>query len=303
MEYQRIIYFLEAARTGNFSRAAKQLYISPQALNKQIRLLESELGTQLFTRSVKGAQLTETGRYARDKLERVDRELNHALEDIRQHIKQQKKKLRIGFFSHLPKDALVTPAISLILATYPEFKIELDMVDLFEARELMLAGKLDILFTNTHSQEEWPGEHKVVFGRFPAKVVVSLMHPWALQDQITTEDMSRAVFLKMNRSHKDYNVPERDSFYENIPCKQIQIANNFAATCALLEQGEAFAVFPMAFSRAEESHFKFFDYPGKAVMYETVALCKRDYETPEVLEIMQLIRDEFSLKSDDMESQ
>lgn len=295
MEYNKIIYFLAAAETGNFSRAAKQLYISPQALNKQIRLMEEELGAQLFTRSVKGAQLTEVGRYARDKLDRVNRDLNFALEDIRQHIQHQKEKLRIGFFSHLPKDTLVTPAISLILASFPEYKIELDMVDLFEAREQMLEGKLDILFTNTHSEEEWPQEEKVVFGSFPAKVVVSLLHPWAVRDEITQEDMRESVFLKMNRSHKDYNVPEKESFYENIPCRQILTTSNFAATCALLEQGEAFAVFPMAFAHMEESRFKFFDYPGDAVQYETVALCKKESHLPEVREIMQLLRDEFNV--------
>lgn len=294
MEYQKIIYFLAAAETGNFSRAAKQLYISPQALNKQIRLLEDELGAQLFTRSVKGAQLTEVGCFARDKLDRVNRDLNLALEDIRQHIRHQKDKLRIGFFSHLPKDTLVTPAISLILASYPEYKIELDMVDLFEAREQMLTGKLDILFTNTHSQEEWPQEDKVVFGRFPAKVVVSLLHPWAVRDQITQADLRESVFLKMNRSHKDYNVPEKESFYENIPCRQVLVASNFAATCALLEQGEAFAVFPMAFAYMEESRFKFFDYPGEAVSYETAALCKKESRLPVIPEIMQLIRDEIN---------
>ena len=90
-------------------------------------------------------------------------------------------------------------------------------------------------------------------GRFPAKVVVSLLHPWAVRDQITQADLRESVFLKMNRSHKDYNVPEKESFYENVPCRQDLVASNFAATCALLEQGEAFAVFPMAFAYMEES--------------------------------------------------
>ena len=44
MIYQRIKYFLKAAEYGSFSKAAAQMYVSPQALTKQIALLENEIG-------------------------------------------------------------------------------------------------------------------------------------------------------------------------------------------------------------------------------------------------------------------
>lgn len=40
--YHKIMYFLKVAEILNFSRAAKELFISPQALNKQILQLELE---------------------------------------------------------------------------------------------------------------------------------------------------------------------------------------------------------------------------------------------------------------------
>ena len=44
MNYQRISYFMKAAEVLNFSEAARQLYIAPQSLGRQIALLEEELG-------------------------------------------------------------------------------------------------------------------------------------------------------------------------------------------------------------------------------------------------------------------
>lgn len=53
--------FLSTARTGSFTRAAKELYVSTPSLMQRINALETELGCTLFTRNSKGAQLTDAG--------------------------------------------------------------------------------------------------------------------------------------------------------------------------------------------------------------------------------------------------
>lgn len=54
--------FLESAREQNISRAAKKLYISPQAVSKHILRLEQELDCQLFLRMNNQLTLTPEGR-------------------------------------------------------------------------------------------------------------------------------------------------------------------------------------------------------------------------------------------------
>lgn len=53
--------FVAVANAGSFSRAAKALYISPNAVIKQINLLEGSLGLPLFTRTHSGVALTPAG--------------------------------------------------------------------------------------------------------------------------------------------------------------------------------------------------------------------------------------------------
>ena len=60
MDYQKIKYFLTAAESKSFSEAARKCFVSPQALTKQITLLEEELGVTLFIRSKKNIVLTES---------------------------------------------------------------------------------------------------------------------------------------------------------------------------------------------------------------------------------------------------
>lgn len=54
--------FLRAAESLSFSETAKQLHLSQPTVSNQIKILERELGVELFTRSNTGLQLTEGGR-------------------------------------------------------------------------------------------------------------------------------------------------------------------------------------------------------------------------------------------------
>ena len=54
--------FYEAAKAGNISKAADNLYISQPAVSKSITKLEQSLGQILFIRSKKGVKLTEEGK-------------------------------------------------------------------------------------------------------------------------------------------------------------------------------------------------------------------------------------------------
>jgi Transcriptional regulator len=54
--------FIQVADAGSFSIAARNLYISPTAVIKQINLLESNLKLQLFVRTHRGLSLTAAGK-------------------------------------------------------------------------------------------------------------------------------------------------------------------------------------------------------------------------------------------------
>ncbi len=62
MRIESLRYFLEIARFGSFSLAARKLYISQQGLSKAVQALEKELGVELFERSGKNVHLAEAGR-------------------------------------------------------------------------------------------------------------------------------------------------------------------------------------------------------------------------------------------------
>lgn len=62
MNFEQIKSFLSVAKTGNFSMAAKERYLSQPTISNQLKMLEKELGVQLFLRNSKNITLTEQGR-------------------------------------------------------------------------------------------------------------------------------------------------------------------------------------------------------------------------------------------------
>jgi DNA-binding transcriptional LysR family regulator len=68
MELKHLRYFLALAEEQNFGRAAARLQMSQPPLTRNIRALEQELGTTLFIRTPKGAELTGAGQALLDEV-------------------------------------------------------------------------------------------------------------------------------------------------------------------------------------------------------------------------------------------
>lgn len=61
MNLNQLKYFLAIVKTGSFSNAADDMYISQSSMSKQIKALETELGVDLFKREHSKVYLTEIG--------------------------------------------------------------------------------------------------------------------------------------------------------------------------------------------------------------------------------------------------
>src|SRR6266542_3840788 len=98
-------YFAAVAAEGNLTRAAGRLFVSQPALTKQIKLLESQLGVRLFTRSRAGMTLTAAGQALADATPAVLTGWEQALRQTKAAASRAARVLRVGFISSAANEA------------------------------------------------------------------------------------------------------------------------------------------------------------------------------------------------------
>lgn len=111
MEFRNIQYFIKLTECSSISQAARELYISQQALSKAIQKLEEELNTLLFLRTTQGIQLTDDGKYLRSKFRHICSHFDEALSESYNYFNIHRGKLTFcvapGFFRSIPVSYLM----------------------------------------------------------------------------------------------------------------------------------------------------------------------------------------------------
>lgn len=142
--------FFAAARSLNFSLAAKELHITQSALSQRIKGLEEELDLTLFVRLPRGVQLTEAGarllRYCQARFS-MEQELLEQLTG-----KASKQGLggvvRIGGYSSVVRSILM-PALAPLLRSNRKVQVHFQNAEIRELPDLLLTGNVDFIITDT----------------------------------------------------------------------------------------------------------------------------------------------------------
>ncbi len=122
------VAFVEAANHGSFTKAARNLDLSPQAVAASIARLETSLGTRLFNRSTRSISLTEEGAtfLARAKVG-LDA-LNEAAQSIRDRDSEPEGLVRVSTGAAFGRRYLV-PMLPEFCRRYPKVRVDVDMND------------------------------------------------------------------------------------------------------------------------------------------------------------------------------
>lgn len=141
MEMHQVRYFLAAARTLNFTRAAEECNVTQPSLTRAIQKLEDEFGGQLFRRERSLTHLTELGRQMVPHLQRTY--------DAAQAAKLLAKG--IGRQAHAPVTLGLTggvspqlgAALSQVVEGLPGFQLSLVKADAASLLQSLLKGDVD----------------------------------------------------------------------------------------------------------------------------------------------------------------
>lgn len=212
METQEIITFINVARHGSFSRAAKHLGYSQAAVTIHIKNLEEELHVRLFDRLGKTISLTSHGRIFYEHAIRITNDLKIARDAVRQE-EDLSGSLHIGTIDSLCSSLL--PGLLLEYhRLYPKVSVSVT-TDTPNALFRMLRGnELDVVYLiDEKRMESWldkalEEEINVVFAAIPG-------HPLADSQPHAIAELLDFPFI----------LTEKDASYRKVLDYQLQLKN------------------------------------------------------------------------------
>ena len=180
-------YFLAVAESGSIRAAARELNIVSSAVNRQILLLEDQLGIRLFDRVGRGLRLSEAGqvlvRHLRATLVHVDEALSEldALRGLR------RGAVRIATVESVSVDRLPR-LLSAFWALYPGIETAITVAGSEAVERMVETGEADIGFTFNPRDDD-------IFVAVFAEIhrISALMaptHPLAARPALTIADLA-----------------------------------------------------------------------------------------------------------------
>ncbi len=191
MKLQQLRFTVEVARQGlNVSTAAEVLHTSQPGVSKQIRLLEQELGVEIFERHGKRViGITEPGRAVISIAERILSEAANLKRAGEEYANETSGSLRIAT-THTQARYALPKAITAFKQKYPGVQLSIHQGNPTQICEEVLAGEADIAIA-TEAISEYQELVSLPCYQWNRCVVVPPQHPLLDAKPLTLEAITR----------------------------------------------------------------------------------------------------------------
>ena len=224
MELHQLRYVVAVARTGNFSRAAKQCHVTQPSLSQQIQKLEEELGDRLFDRAKLGARLTSAGESFLPRALRILEEVEAAQREARESRGLSRGQVVIGT---LPTIApyFLPAVIALFNAAYPGIQVVVQEDTTARLLKMVQAFEVDLAVVSLPLKETGLESQAL----FEEELLLAMppQHALAGKRSIKVRDIESESFIVMKEGHclgdQVLNFCTRRDFQPNVSCHSAQI--------------------------------------------------------------------------------
>ncbi|GCE28839.1 HTH-type transcriptional regulator GltC [Dictyobacter alpinus] len=235
MEFHQLTYFLAAAQTQNFRRAAELSLVAQSALSRQIAALEDELGVELFTRHKKRVTLTPAG-------EEFALHVRNAMEQL-QEGQQLLSELQAGHRGTIQLgciESLATSFLPALFATfhqqYPNVRLKVRVNHTDELVTSVEQGEIELgLILDPRMQSELL-IIKELF-RQPLHLLVAAQHPLSQQKSVTLSQAIAEPFLLLDQTSRMGQITKRIFVQRGLPMQPLVEIESVEGLKEMVRQG------------------------------------------------------------------
>ncbi len=191
MKLQQLRYIWEVAHHDlNVSATAQSLYTSQPGISKQIRLLEDELGVEIFARSGKHlTRVTPAGEAILKTAGEILRKCE-SIKQVAQEFSNEKKGSLSIATTHTQARYALPPVISAFIDRYPEVALHMHQGTPMQISELAADGTVDFAIA-TEALELFSDLIMMPCYRWNRGVIVPKNHPLAQLSKLSLEEVAK----------------------------------------------------------------------------------------------------------------
>lgn len=203
--------FVTLARSGSFTVAAKELFLSQSAVSHSIRALEEEVGCRLFDRVGKKAVLTLAGEQLLQHAQRALGEMSAARQGLERLARWGQSRLRVGASASLCEHFL-PGVLQEFHKAYPGWLVTVCTGNTGEVQEWLGRGTIDIGFA-LETRLGADIEYLQLFCD-ELHVVAAAGHPWSRAGRVDRQQLPKEPFIIYSRGSQTFRLVE-DYFRED----------------------------------------------------------------------------------------
>lgn len=191
MNLQQLRYLHEIVRHGlNISDAANALYTSQPGVSKQIKLLEEELGIEIFVRNGKRlTAITEPGKAILETARRILHDTDN-LRQVSQEFQAQDSGALTIATTHTQARYALPPVVKQFIKRYPKVKLNLHQGSPTQIAQQVLDGEADIAIA-TESLALYDELVTLPCYEWHHCVIVPPKHPLLAEKKLTLEKLAQ----------------------------------------------------------------------------------------------------------------
>ena len=207
MEIGKMREYVKLCETLNFTRAARELFLSQSTLSKHVSQIEEELGAQLIMRSTHEAALTAEGELARSEFSDLLAHYDSFVDELKSLRDGITGKLKVGFI-YYGGMSYMREGLDRFFSCYPEVKVEFVSQQPHDTIAALVADELDAGLVPRSQTLDRLGFSFALVHECHMHAMVSASHPLAALDQLSPNDLDGAQML-MLAADADYNEAVR----------------------------------------------------------------------------------------------
>lgn len=191
MNLNQLKYFLAIVKTGSFSNAAEDMYISQSSMSKQIKALETELGVDLFKREHSKVYLTEIGGEFAKYAEQTVKQHNDMLLYLDEFATKKSNTIRFGSIPVVSSYG-ISGQIAEFTTHYPDTNVVIDLHENSqqEIMKELYDGVIDIALVRTDYMDDLDDVFdRIIYKKDTFALVCNKTHPLCNKTAVYPQDL------------------------------------------------------------------------------------------------------------------